>query len=105
MRTSGILAAALGALAAWAAPLEAGLYNTAEPLLGPDESYRQFNYLLLDLRSIGMVETAIAPTFITANHRANIMGEFAPRSRMRLPGTTPTRSAGTGSRICVMPAL
>jgi hypothetical protein len=46
-------------------------------------------------RSIGMVVTAIAPTFITASQLATSVGEFVPRSRTRLPGTTPRSRTST----------
>ena len=40
-------------------------------------------------RSIGIVATAIAPAFITANQQATSIGLLAARSSTRLPGTTP----------------
>ena len=46
-------------------------------------------------RSSGIVATAIAPAFITANQHAAICGVLAPRSSTRLPGTTPSSFTST----------
>ncbi len=46
-------------------------------------------------RSSGMVVTAIAPTFITANQQAASIGLLGARSSTRLPGTTPISCTST----------
>ena len=43
-------------------------------------------------RSSGIVATHIPPAFITANQQAAIIGLFGPRSRTRLPASTPCRA-------------
>ena len=48
-----------------------------------------------EARSSGMVGTATAPAFSTASQQAASQGLFGPRSRTRLPGTTPSRSVST----------
>jgi hypothetical protein len=46
-------------------------------------------------RNSGIVATAMAPAFITANQHAAIGGPFGPRKSTRLPGTTPRSSTST----------
>ena len=46
-------------------------------------------------RSSGIVPTAVAPAFITANQQATSIGLFAARSSTRLPGTTPRSGIST----------
>ena len=46
-------------------------------------------------RSKGIVATAIAPAFMTANQQATSMALFGARSSTRLPGTSPISSTST----------
>jgi hypothetical protein len=46
-------------------------------------------------RSSGMVAVATAPTFITANQQAAIIGLFGARKSTRLPGTMPSSLTST----------
>ena len=46
-------------------------------------------------RSSGMLPTAMPPALTTANQQAASMGELAPRSSTRLPGTRPRSSTST----------
>ncbi len=46
-------------------------------------------------RSSGMLPTAMPPALTTANQQAASIGELAPRSSTRLPGTRPSSSTST----------